>query len=96
MLLVANLKGAIQDVEIRAYGVQPASWWCDRAANLRASTVADVVNSCLRPVCFVTHAVQVCLTFHPEGAEWAEPEPVLVSEGFLGNTAGQCTQLATL
>lgn len=32
---------------------------------------------------------QVCLTFHPEGSEWAESEPVLVSEGFLGSTAGQ-------
>jgi hypothetical protein len=32
--------------------------------------------------------VQVCLTFHPEGAEWAEPEPVLVSEGYLSSTAG--------
>jgi hypothetical protein len=31
---------------------------------------------------------QVCMTFHPEGTEWDEPEPVLVSEGFLGSTAG--------
>lgn len=32
--------------------------------------------------------MQVCLTFHPEGAEWDEPEPVIISEGFLGSTAG--------
>jgi vacuolar protein sorting-associated protein 13A/C len=30
----------------------------------------------------------VCLTFYPEGAEWDEPEPVIISEGFLGSTAG--------
>jgi hypothetical protein len=35
-----------------------------------------------------SHLCQVCLTFYPEGAQWAEPEPVLVSEGFLGSTAG--------
>lgn len=32
--------------------------------------------------------LQVCLTFHPEGAEWVDPDPVVISEGFLGSTAG--------
>jgi vacuolar protein sorting-associated protein 13A/C len=31
---------------------------------------------------------QVCLTFHPDGADWNEAEPVVVSDGFLGSTAG--------
>jgi vacuolar protein sorting-associated protein 13A/C len=45
---------------------------------------ANCSAAALRPSC----ALQVCLTFHPEGAEWDEPEPVIISEGFLGSTAG--------
>lgn len=44
-------------------------------------------TGCLR-VCVLCDHLQVCLTFHPEGAEWVDPEPVIISEGFLGSTAG--------
>lgn len=65
--------------------------WLAHQANLPTAQ-GDLTEVCALlgvPCC------QVCLTFHPEGAEWDEPEPVVVSEGFLGSTAGNWGQFST-
>ena len=49
----------------------------------------------MQPRAALSDSVQILMTFYPDGTQWGEPTPVLISEGFLSDDAGIPTATTT-